>query len=304
MLQAFRKSANECLDNARILVCDLNPGLSSACQVADFAFEVPRVTAHDYVDVLVDQCERHDVGLVVPTIDTELPVLVENRKRFESRGIQIVVSDPAVIQGCGDKVKFGDFIDQFGIRAPSLIEIEQAKFPLFVKQRFGSSSIGARRVDSHSDLPVDIDDEDKWVLQELVDPNEHDEFTIDLYYTRHGELACAVPRLRIEIRAGEVSKGRTEKEWLYEFLIEKLATVPGARGCLTLQVFAAQDRSKVVAIEINPRFGGGFPLAYEAGADFPKWLINEYLFDQDPGFFDLWESNLTMLRYDDAIFVR
>lgn len=304
LLRAFQEAANESPEVSKVLACDLNPELSSACQAADASFVVPRVTQADYVDRLLEQCERHGVGLLVPTIDTELPVLAENRENFESRGIHIVVSDPALIESCADKVAFADFIEQFGIPAPKVVEVEQAEFPLFIKQRFGSSSIGARVVDSSQELPIDAVDDGKWILQELVDTDLYDEFTIDLYYAKQGELMCAVPRLRIETRAGEVSKGRTDKGWLYEFLVEKLAHVPGARGCLTLQVFAAHDRSQVVAIEINPRFGGGFPLSQEAGANFPKWLIEEYLLGQAPEFFDSWEPNLTMLRYDDAVFVR
>ena len=80
--------------------------------------------------------------------------------------------------------------------------------------------------------------------------------------------------------------------------------MPGARGCLTAQFFKHKENDAVYGIEINPRFGGGFPLTYLAGANYPKWIIKEYFFNEPiPNSFDVWENNLLMLRYDDEILV-
>jgi carbamoyl-phosphate synthase large subunit len=131
----------------------------------------------------------------------------------------------------------------------------------------------------------------------------HDKYSLDLYYDRNSELKCVVPRKRIEVRGGEVNKGLTEKNLLVTYVKDKLAHISGARGCLTLQLFLNKENQDIHGIEINPRFGGGYPLSYLSGANFPKWLIQEYLFDQPIEYFEEWESNLLMLRYDDEVLV-
>jgi len=87
-------------------------------------------------------------------------------------------------------------------------------------------------------------------------------------------------------------------------LIERLKRLDGARGCVTVQVFGDPDTQRVKALEINPRFGGGYPLAQAAGAEFPDWLIREYFLGETVNFFDRWEENLIMLRYDAKVVVR
>ena len=143
----------------------------------------------------------------------------------------------------------------------------------------------------------------KLMFMEYVDPSHH-EYTVDAYYDRAGTLSCLVPRQRLEVRDGEVSKGVTRKDHVYAYLLDRLRTLPGARGCLTLQLFAKTQPLRFAALEINPRFGGGFPLSYAAGAHYPGWLIDEYLLGKEVAFFDGWEPNLLMLRYDAQVLVR
>ncbi len=94
---------------AKVFAADLRPELSSACQLADGSFTVPSVAAADYLPRLIETCERHGVGLVVPTIDTELLVLAANRERLRDAGISAVVSDAAFIRICRDKRRMRDF---------------------------------------------------------------------------------------------------------------------------------------------------------------------------------------------------
>ncbi len=118
-----------------------------------------------------------------------------------------------------------------------------------------------------------------------------------------GKVRCVVPRLRIETRAGEISKGITVKNPLLiaagKTVVEAL---PGAVGCITVQCFLTPD-DQIKFIEINPRFGGGFPLSFEAGADFPRWIIEMMLGREADISIDGWKDGVVMLRYDDAIFV-
>jgi carbamoyl-phosphate synthase large subunit len=124
-----------------------------------------------------------------------------------------------------------------------------------------------------------------------------------MYYDKTHHVKCIVPRKRMLIRAGEINKGVTCNNVIVEFLKTKLNHIDGAIGCLTLQLFLSRKTKRIVAIEINPRFGGGFPLSYHAGANYPLWLINEYFLNQEVSYTDGWENNLLMLRYDDEVIV-
>ena len=112
-----------------------------------------------------------------------------------------------------------------------------------------------------------------------------------------------MPRKRIEVRDGEVEKGKTEKNILVDFIKKKLPHIKGAQGCLTAQFFKHMTTDRILGIEINPRFGGGYPLSYYAGANFPKWIIQEYLLNQSITPNDDWEDNLLMLRYSKEILI-
>ncbi len=83
---------------------------------------------------------------------------------------------------------------------------------------------------------------------------------------------------------------------------EKLDNVKGLVGCITLQVFKHKKKDKIIGIEINPRFGGGYPLSYLAGANFQKWILQEYILEESIGdYYDGWRENTLMIRYDAEI---
>src|SRR5699024_10156560 len=103
---------------------------------------------------------------------------------------------------------------------------------------------------------------------------------------KKGNLKCVVPRKRIFVRAGEVNKGLAEKNEIVDFVKEKLPVIEGARGCLTMQFFFGKTNRRIVGIEINSRFGGGYPLSYLAGANFPKWLMEEYFESKQISYMD------------------
>jgi carbamoyl-phosphate synthase large subunit len=150
-------------------------------------------------------------------------------------------------------------------------------------------------------LSSDVRGDQKMLFMEYFSPVEFDEFSVDAYYSKSGELKCLVPRKRIEVRGGEISKGLAVKGRTYEYLRDTLGTIEGARGCLTLQFFVSKTEARTVASELNPRFGGGYPLTYFAGADYPEWLIREYLLCQSVPFYSQWSHGTGMVRYDSEI---
>ncbi|MFT5465698.1 MAG: carbamoyl-phosphate synthase large subunit [Verrucomicrobiales bacterium] len=290
---------------AKVFTTDLRPELASACVISDGSFEVPRVTEADYIPRILEICQANEIGLIVPTIDTELLVLAENRERFAEADIKCVVSDPALIRICRDKRLTHDFFIERGLGSPALNDPrDDPKFPLFAKPYDGSCSINLHVLSSETDLTPALLDDSKLIFLDYLDPADHDEYTIDMFYDRDGNLRCLVPRLRLETRGGEVSKGRTI--WLpaFEKIRQQLLKLEGARGCLTAQFFHHRESDEIYGIEINPRFGGGFPLSCDAGANYADWVIREYLRGESIDWFDGWERDLTMLRYDDHVLVR
>ena len=141
------------------------------------------------------------------------------------------------------------------------------------------------------------------IFMEYIDKQVYKEYTVDMYFGRDNRLKMAVPRERIEIRAGEINKGRTHKGYLLDYLREQLDHIDGCVGTICVQAFYNEATHDVVGIEINPRFGGGFPLSYAAGANFPQFIIQEYILNQNLQYSDQWSDQKLMLRYDDAVFI-
>ncbi|MFS4417358.1 ATP-grasp domain-containing protein [Maribacter sp. 2307ULW6-5] len=304
LVRAFQKELNNLDPSFKVLASDADPQLSAACHVADDCIGLPLVTASDYMDVLIRKCKKKGIKIVVPTIDTELSLLALNRGRFKDAGIELVISDQALIDQCRDKRRIHSFFKSHHVDVAKEYTKDNYQLPMFLKPYDGSRSVDTFLIKKEEDLNEYHRNHERLMFLEYIDHNLYDEFTCDLYYDRQHHLRCAVPRKRIEVRDGEVNKGVTENGYLVAYLRDRMAKVEGAMGCLTAQFFKHKEENIVYGIEINPRFGGGFPLTYLAGANFPKWIIDEYLLNKNvPDAFDCWEDNLMMLRYDDEILV-
>lgn len=285
----------------RVLVIDADPEWSAAARIADASFRSPHVAAPEYERFLLDLVERESISLIVPTIDTELLRLSEARRSLTQLGCHVAVSDPELIATCRDKRRSDRWFRGMGFETPEIYDRANLRFPCFVKPIDGSLSRGARAVLTPGALSPDQLSDNTLLFMELFGAPEFDEYTVDAYYDRHGELKCLVPRKRVEVRGGEISKGVALRGATYDFLRGRLGPIPGARGCLTFQFFASKTAARWVAIELNPRFGGGYPLSYAAGANYPDWLIREYLLDQEIPAFDGWHGGTAMVRYDDEV---
>ena len=167
----------------------------------------------------------------------------------------------------------------------------------------GSSSIGVKKIFCKDDLSFNDENNSSNIFQELIS-SDWIEYTADLYYSKKGVLISCVPRERIETRGGEISKGITRKNYVYEYLLDNLQSLNGARGPITIQFFADSNNYEFSFIEINPRFGGGYPISYAAGANYPELIIKEYLLGETPSFVNNWEDNLLALRYDSMVIKR
>lgn len=303
LVKDFQETLNRFFPGAKVYTTDMNPRLAPAAYVSDGCFEVLRVTDPQYIPQLLQLCKDNGIGMIVPTIDTELLVLAENKKLFEENGIVVSVSALDFIKICRDKRNTGEFFESHGIRVPRPIDKNNPTFPLFAKPYDGSLSTNLHYIKNAEELTEEILTDPKLLFMEYIDKEVYKEYTVDMYYGRDHKVKCIVPRERIKIRAGEINKGLTEKEPLTQYLLDRLETIDGCVGCICIQVFLNRETCDVVGIEINPRFGGGYPQTYAAGGNYPEYLIREFFLGEKIEYFDGWKDHQLMLRYDDAVYV-
>lgn len=304
LVKAFQAEIKKLGETNKVYTVDLNPMLAPACHVSDGYRTVKRVTDANYIQELLAICKDLDIKLIVPTIDTELLVLAENKHLFLDQGIIPIVSNLDFVQACRDKRIINQFFIDNNIDIPQNIDKQNLTFPFYIKPYDGSLSKDTFLIRSEEDLTSYHFENEKLMFMEYIDHDLHDEYTVDTYYDKNGDLKCIVPRKRIFVRAGEVNKGVTHRNEIVSYVKERLSHIKGAIGCLTMQFFFNPETKRVIGIEINPRFGGGYPLSYLAGANYPKYLIEEYILGNSINYFDSWEENLLMLRYDDEVLVR
>lgn len=302
LVRDFKETLVRFYAEAKVFTTDMNPELAPAAYVSDGCFEVLRVTDENYISQLLDICKKNEIGMIVPTIDTELLVLAENKKLFNDNDIIVCVSDLDFIKVCRDKRNTGDFLEKHNIRVPKAVDKYNPTFPLFAKPYDGSLSTNLHYIKNAEELTQDILDDPKLLFMEYIDKETYKEYTIDMYYGTDNCVKCIVPRERIKIRAGEINKGRTVKCSLMDYIKERLDKIEGCIGCICIQVFFNPLTEDVVGIEINPRFGGGYPQSYAAGGNYPEMLIKEYFLGEKIAYIDDWKDNMLMLRFDDAVY--
>ena len=302
LVRDFKETLVRFYAEAKVFTTDMNPELAPAAYVSDGCFEVLRVTDENYISQLLDICKKNEIGMIVPTIDTELLVLAENKKLFNDNDIIVCVSDLDFIKVCRDKRNTGDFLEKHNIRVPKAVDKYNPTFPLFAKPYDGSLSTNLHYIKNAEELTQDILDDPKLLFMEYIDKETYKEYTIDMYYGTDNCVKCIVPRERIKIRAGEINKGRTVKCPLMDYIKERLDKIEGCIGCICIQVFFNPLTEDVVGIEINPRFGGGYPQSYAAGGNYPEMLIKEYFLGEKIAYIYDWKDNMLMLRFDDAVY--
>ena len=306
LLAAFRTAARRLRRPVRFYGTDTTP-LSPALQRCDEGFLVEPISHPRYLDQLLSLVRRQGIRLVVPTIDLDLRLLAENRSRFEKIGCRVLISDPDVICICLDKRKTYRFFKAHGFATPVTCSVRQAldrgrrrrwTWPCYLKPWDGHAGKGTTVVHNRRELLFYAKRVPKAICQELI---EGDEYTCDVYVDFEKHVRCVVPRRRLEVRSGEVSKAQIVKHprLMTEVarLVERLGAGPGV---VTVQAFLSRP-DRITFIEVNPRFGGGVPLSIRAGADFPRWILQELAGCRPRFAFDAFQDGLTMLRYDAEI---
>jgi carbamoyl-phosphate synthase large subunit len=257
-----------------VVAGDVDP-LAPTLYLADHAVRLPRISDLGYINALRGVVERYNIDLIVPTIDTELEVLASHRLPLEELGCIPLVSSVELIEVTRDKYETVQSFGDLGIRVPASwlpSELLGKELPprLFVKPRRGSASQHTYTADRRTldGLLTVVPDP---MVQELVDAPE---VTVDALLDLEGRPLHYVPRLRIRTLAGESIQGMTINDdpfrhWMMQVL-EHVSGMGGI-GPVTLQMFLTEPEPTLS--EINPRFGGGFPLANAAGGHYPKWIV-------------------------------
>ena len=281
-----------------VIAADACPELSPACQLVSTAVRVPPASSDEFVPAMKALCDREEIDLLVPTIDPELLPLAQAMAAFLPT--HVVVSDPDAVVVTGDKLATARHLAAVGLPVPTtallpLGPLDGVRVPFVVKPASGSSSIGVYVVNDSRRHPGP--EHAGYVAQDLLRGTE---CTVNCYVSTRGQLLAAVPHARLSVRGGEVAKGETIR---HPALGEAARTIseslPGLKGPFCFQAFVVGSSLEGV-IEINARFGGGYPLTHAAGADFVELILLEHLGrDVAPL---RWSPGVRMLRYDRSVF--
>ena len=282
--------------------CDFTaPGL----YVSDKSFLVPPVESNNYVDYLIGLCKKYRISFLVPLIDPELIIISKHRKKFIESGIMPLISSYKVVSLAYDKYKTAMFFKENKIPTPEtrLVEersiLKRIKFPVIIKPRFGSASVGVQRCDNINDYIYFRNKLRPAIVQEYLKGSE---ITVDVLCDFKGKLLLCVQRKRLKIRGGEVERAVTIKNDEIKKWIVKIINLLKPIGVINIQCFDTEEG--IYFTEINPRFGGGYPLSKWAGANFPKILLTllegkKY----NRNIIDDYKAGCYMLRFDNAIYL-
>ena len=298
LLQAFRTAALVLNKDLKIYGADM-AGTAPALAYCDVVRKTVSMKDPGYIDNLLQICKEDKIDLLIPTIDTDLLILSQNREKFDPIGTKVMISAPDKILICRDKNNTSQFFVDCGLKAPMPVndwKEYNAGYPAFIKPKDGSSSINAFKVDNEEELEVYASQVEDYIVQPFVSGHE---YTIDIFCDWDGEPICIVPRERLQVRAGEVLKTRIE---LDEKMIEESRVLCKAFkpcGPMTVQLIR-DDKGDDYFIEINPRFGGGAPLSMKAGAKSAEAVLR--LVDgEHPEFVTNVEDRAVYSRFDQSV---
>lgn len=273
LIRSFREALQR-LGGGKLIGIDTNP-LAPALFEVDKQIIVPSCESIDFLSALTKICESEKVEVLIPLIDPELPFYSANKDILHKTGTKVIVSDLSVIDICSDKVLTANFLQDVGLPFLKTMPVategweRYIEMPAVLKPCRGSGGKDIYVVRSKEEVRVLSKRVNEPILQQRA---EGQEITIDCMVGFDGRPLRIVARERLEVRAGESSKGRTIKENNLINLTNELLLHLKTCGPVTVQCFCLEGN--YVFTEINPRFGGGYPLSHAAGADFPHILLS------------------------------
>ena len=284
--------------------------LAPALYEADKHYIVPKITDAEYLDVILSICRENNVKAVLSLIDPELSLLAKHKQKFLEIGTTPIVSELDVVDMCFDKYKMYKFLVQNGFQSPkSYINKEQfyadvetgiINYPVFVKPVKGSASININKVTTKEEIELLFSKYDNLMIQEYMDGKE---FGADVYIDIISNEPVAIfTKEKLKMRAGETDKSVSIKDDKLVNLIKMFVKKARFKGVIDIDVFKIHDEYYIS--EVNPRFGGGYPHAYESGINFPKMIIKNLngIVNRDVN--NLYKDNVYMLKYNEVKIVK
>ena len=272
---------------------DVSPALAAA----DKSVVTPLIYDSSYIDFLLGYCRENEIKAIIPLFDIDLLVLAQNKREFEKNGIRLIVSDEDVIRICNDKWTTYQFLLKNGFCAPqTFLSVDdaldavskgRAAFPMIVKPRWGMGSIGVytaenedelrcffRKIsgvicDSYLKYESSLTPDQTVLIQEKL---EGQEFGMDVMNDLQGNYVNTSVKKKYAMRSGETDCAVTVDDPRIRLIGEKIAKLLKHVGNLDADVFDADGRLYV--LELNARFGGGYPFSHAAGVDMPAAIVN------------------------------
>ena len=300
LVQAFREAAMVLKKEIKLFGADML-GTAPALAFCDCFRMVPPMRDANYVDSLLEICVKDAIDLLIPTIDTDLLILSENKSRFREVGTRVLISEPEMIRICRDKNFTSEFFVSCGLRAPlptNKWEEYKGGYPAFIKPKDGSSSVDAYKVNDETELKTYAKRIKDYVIQPFIDGKE---YSLDIFCDWAGNPVTIVPRRRLQVRAGEVLRTRIEMD--PQMILEARLLCKTFKPCGPLTVQLIRDEQGIDwYIEINPRFGGGAPLSMKAGAKSAETIlklldgeeVNEITEIEDGAIYSRFDQSVTV----------
>jgi carbamoyl-phosphate synthase large subunit len=281
---------------------DMNPLTATAAFVDEFV-ALPPAQAPDFARRCFDAAKRLEIDLLVPLIvESEFIPLGDARELFDSIGCRLALPARDITLRTGDKLEFASFLREIGVPGPATAPYHPAmdisRFPVYLKPRRGSGSVGTARIESAHSLHEAARGRSDLIVQEAVDGTE---FTVDCFASAPGRVVAAVPRERIAIKAGVSVKGRTYRHPLIERIAGSVVEKSGLQGPANVQGMLRGEDAFCI-IEMNPRFSGTLALTTAAGINFVSLLIDSIEGTPIPDLRGRHEDGLAMMRYWSEVF--
>ena len=300
LVEYFKK----CTKIEKVICSDVSE-LAPALLAADVAYIVPKMTDVRYLDRIIEICKKESVNAVLPLHEEELLLISKNKKVFADNGILPIISDYQKVLLCKDKYELSQYLSKSGISAvesflaEEYVSDENKSFEtFFVKPRTGAGSVDTYMVHSKKMLKAIMEEYDEdFIVQPAIIGKE---YGVDVYVDMiSGEVISFFCKEKLRMRAGETEKSLSVRNEEIENLVKEAVIKIGLRGPIDIDVL--EKDGKFFILEINPRFGGGYPHAYECGVDFPVLIANNCANDVNKDKEPTYEENIIGMKYSDIV---
>ena len=306
IVQYFVKTLN---GMGKVIATDMS-NLAPAIYEADKYYIVPKMTAPEYLDVVLDICKKEEITGVLSLIDPELSLLAENREKFEAIGTTVIGSSYTLCEMSLDKFQMYSWLKTHGYRcAKSYIDKDAffadvdagvITYPVFVKPARGSASISISKVYDREMVELLFAHEDGLMIQEFLDGQE---IGADVYIDMVShEVVSIFTKKKLKMRAGETDKAVSFKNEKLLGLIEQFVKEAGYSGQIDIDIFDVNGEYYIS--EVNPRFGGGYPHAFESGADHMKLIVHNLEGEANERVIGQYENGIYMMKYNEVMIKR